>query len=403
MTNAKRGPFGVAPKHCFKRPKSPFWHCKFQIKGLEIYRSTGCEHASEAAAFVDALKTKIRAEQSDNQNGLVLAGVVTPTKGSRITWGDALEKYYAEVGQDKSNKSDSLRTSVWLRELGADRWIDDMGHDDFARYRAARLRCVTRRGNLLAPTSANREIAYARQVWRFIKRAGYRMPVIDPEWGQIFDGHAERAAARKKELSSDQEQRLFDALKDVNPCLIPLVKFAILSGCRKHAIIDLTWDKVDWTNEHFTVYLKGKGIRKIEHSVPITPRIKELLEAQPKVPGTNKVFTYICRKATEGVRINGERYPFTIGGWKNDWARALKLAGIEDFHFHDLRHTSATRLVRQTRNIKVAQQLLGHQSIVTTARYAHADLSDVRRAMSETEARSSQAIEANNRKLRKGE
>jgi site-specific recombinase XerD len=44
---------------------------------------------------------------------------------------------------------------------------------------------------------------------------------------------------------------------------------------------------------------------------------------------------------------------------------------INDFHFHDLRHTFATRLVQNGVDIYKVQKLLGHKSIIMTQRYAH--------------------------------
>jgi integrase len=47
------------------------------------------------------------------------------------------------------------------------------------------------------------------------------------------------------------------------------------------------------------------------------------------------------------------------------------VAKISDFHFHDLRHTFATRIVQAGVDLYKVQRLLGHKSPIMTQRYAH--------------------------------
>jgi site-specific recombinase XerD len=49
----------------------------------------------------------------------------------------------------------------------------------------------------------------------------------------------------------------------------------------------------------------------------------------------------------------------------------MKLCHIENFHFHDLRHTFATSLVQSGIDLYKVQRLLGHKSPIMTQRYAH--------------------------------
>ena len=50
--------------------------------------------------------------------------------------------------------------------------------------------------------------------------------------------------------------------------------------------------------------------------------------------------------------------------------RVKRLAGIEDFHVHRMRHTFACQWCEQGGNLAALQQILGHASIETTQRYA---------------------------------
>jgi integrase len=64
----------------------------------------------------------------------------------------------------------------------------------------------------------------------------------------------------------------------------------------------------------------------------------------------------------QGEPLCGPRYWFE---------RVLKTAQIEGFHWHDLRHTFASRLVMAGVNLRGVQEALGHKSIAMTVRYSH--------------------------------
>ncbi len=66
--------------------------------------------------------------------------------------------------------------------------------------------------------------------------------------------------------------------------------------------------------------------------------------------------------------ITGKPYSNIMKSFK----KALRAANIENFRFHDLRHTVATRLVEKGIDLVVVKEILGHSKIDTTLRYAHA-------------------------------
>lgn len=77
------------------------------------------------------------------------------------------------------------------------------------------------------------------------------------------------------------------------------------------------------------------------------------------------------RTLTSLPRILGVPYVFETTDPNKWFVRACKLAGLSNLHWHDLRHTFASRLVMDSVSMRAVADLLGHSQITTTQRYAH--------------------------------
>jgi integrase len=104
------------------------------------------------------------------------------------------------------------------------------------------------------------------------------------------------------------------------------------------------------------------------HRVPLSPQVLELL------------------RTMERGRVGHQLFPGR-GGGKSDlqrrWDEIRRLAGLENFHLHDLRHTYASILASHGLSLSVIGGLLGHSDVKTTSRYAHL-LDDTLRAATAT-------------------
>ncbi|MBZ5700290.1 MAG: tyrosine-type recombinase/integrase [Acidobacteriia bacterium] len=128
---------------------------------------------------------------------------------------------------------------------------------------------------------------------------------------------------------------------------------ALHTGMRRGEQFWLRWKDVDMERGNLTV--KGKTGRR--HIVANETAIAALRKLHMR-SGDRE---FVC--------------PDNDGRAKRDWRDwlfdAAKKAGVENFHWHDLRHTFASRLVMAGVDIRTVQELLGHKSIVQTMRYAH--------------------------------
>jgi len=66
-----------------------------------------------------------------------------------------------------------------------------------------------------------------------------------------------------------------------------------------------------------------------------------------------------------------------IKNFNKAWWHALKITGISDFHFHDLRHTFCSNLIMYGGDLKDAKEMIGHSDISMTDRYSHLSVDHV--------------------------
>lgn len=348
-----------------KDPRSPYWQYDFQRNKQRYHGSTGCTKKRDAEAFESNLKRRV-ALGDDSRPPLTLDV--------------ACKGYWTDKGQHEANSGTTLyQLDNLSRMIGPHKFVGDIRQADMRAF-------VLKRRATVSPASVNRELSLCQRVLKHAQAGGYDVPYPGTEnaikWADLKLAEPKE---RVRELSGAEQRKLFEHLGDD---LAAVVEFAILSGQRRGAVIGLRWADVDLEAARARVHTKGD----VWHTFPLTTRMIEVITSRPQLDGCPFVFTYKCerpspKRGDRPARRKGVRYPFSAEGWKRRWATALKAAGITDFRFHDLRHTSATRVIRSSGNLKAAQKLLGHTDISTTARYAHVLEDDLRAIMADTESR----------------
>lgn len=344
----------------YRSKKSPYWQYDFVIKGSRLHGSTGTADRRTATL----IEAKIRTEAAE---GAALK------QRRRMTLDEAAGRYFEEVAvHQTSSKTTDYQLANLVERLGRATLLNEIDGNRLTTY-------IARRRAEVADASVNREIQLLRRV---LHRAD-GLWNIDvgrmPRWRSLLLPEPD---GRVRELGTDEERRLF---KHLRSDFHPLVRFCLATGIRLMNAITLTWPQVDFENAVIRLKVKSRKPGGDVHTVPMTPGIRVLLSRE-RDHHRMVVFTYQCAKS-RGQRRKGERYPFTKTGWRRAWRAALKSAGIDDFRFHDTRHTAGTRTMRASKNLKVVQAMLGHKNITTTARYAHVNDDDVRDAMLAVESR----------------
>ena len=332
------------------RPKgSRFWHFDFQIRGRRFHGSCGTEDF-ETAKAVEA-EARVAAKST----------ATTPT--GIFTLSEALGTYYADVACRQPSARTMLSHGKALTSVIPPKTrLPDLTAAMIQHHMSTRRATV-------ANGTVNRELQTLGRAIRHMARV-YAATVPDLDLRAAETAEPEE---RVRELTRAEQDRLFQHLRlDLHP----LVTFALMTGARVSAICDLRWSDVDL--ETGMLILREKGSRL--HHFPINSEMRAFLSSLPRataLPHARYVLTYLNRRTKEPQR----HQIMPTGGIMEDFKAALAAAEITDFRFHDLRHSFATRLLRQTGNLKLVSRLLGHTQIETTMRYAHVINEDLRNAL----------------------
>ncbi len=160
---------------------------------------------------------------------------------------------------------------------------------------------------------------------------------------------------RDKWLSVDEERRL---LENMPEWLREIVSLALHTGLRQDELLSLAWDRVNLLQRTIVIQKSKNGRAR---TIPLTSVAMGILEEKARIRNlkADLVFTN-----TVGKKI-GKSWVL------ENFIIARKKTELDDFHFHDLRHTFATRLAQRGVDLYTISKLLGHVNITMTQRYAH--------------------------------
>ncbi len=288
-------------------------------------------------------------------------------KDYKTTLGEVLDKYTEHYGHQASFSTwKTFCIDRFKTHFGRDTRLANIRYVDLETYRNKLRQTPTKHGTIRTNASVNREMSCLHHI--FTKAVEWEMMERSP-----FDrGKTLLVKENNKRLRFLSKEEIDKLLPECPNHLRRIVECAIHSGIRRGEILSLKWSQI----RNGLIYLQNTKTNEARQ-VPINDDVAALLKKIRKELNGEHVFTY--RKSEDKLkglepvrkRKGPAPVPEMVNNVKSAFKTACKHAGIENFKFHDLRHTFASHFVMRGGSIKELQEILGHKTMTMTLRYAH--------------------------------
>ena len=269
---------------------------------------------------------------------------------------DLLIRYRDEITPSKRGADvERYRVARLLEHKLAMLTLDRLTPGQIAAYRDERLAQV-------GPQTVRHELNLIRHVLNIARRE-WDIPLTVNPVAEIKLPSPQKS--RDRRLIPGELEGLLSAWRGMRTAwLIPLVMLAIETGMRRSELLGLQWQDVD-----LDARLAHLGITKNGDSrtIPLTPGAVEIIGNLPR-DDRDRLFTV------------------TPTAVRQAWDRLTKRSGIEDLHFHDLRHEAISRFFERGLSVPEVALISGHKDPRMLFRYTHMNAQLIAAKLDATEA-----------------
>ena len=277
-------------------------------------------------------------------------------EAKKHTVADLIDRYQRDILPKKKPwaQKDQARQLRWWKVQIGHYALADVDPILLAEHRDKLTGETTQRGELRTGATANRYLAALSHAFRYAVNT----------WGWLEDSpfrkvdRLEESKGRVRYLSDDERERLLDACKaSSNPDLYPAVVLALSTGARRMEALAIRWRDVDLKRGGVILQETKNGERR---ALPLKGLAYQLISNRNRVRRIDTDFVFPA-----------PRDPSRPAVFRKAWENAIKRAGIDDFRFHDLRHSAASYLAMGGATSAEIAEVLGHKTLQMVKRYSH--------------------------------
>jgi integrase len=313
------------------------WWMSFTHNGKQFRRSTETEDKKLAQRIFDKLKGEIAEGKWFEK-----------LPGEEYKFRDLMKKYMLEYSAVNKAASSHKRDKSLVKQLVSyfgDYYLTEITPAMISDFK------VKRRDDGVSPRTINYELITMSHAFNIAIR----------EWGLVSDNPVKKVSKERvsnsieRWLTLEEEKKLLEASPK---WLQDIIVFAIHTGMRQSEILDLKWSQVDM--ERRTVTISEQKNRCVD-TLPLNETSMNILKGRYK----------------SDLQLDNYVFPNTLSARKGNrlllkaFYIALEKSGVCKFRFHDLRHTFATRLIRNGVDLYTVQKLGRWKTVSMVQRYAH--------------------------------
>jgi integrase len=277
---------------------------------------------------------------------------VSFSKADQHTVADAIRRYRKEILPHKIYDGRNV-----ARHL--DRWEKELGHLKLSKLTPPIIGEV--RDKMRTEYVSGGEFRSGSTVSKYIASFSHVLTIAVREWQWLQENPClqvtkpEASPGRIRYLSKKEIHLLAEECKkSQNPDLFLIFLIAVTTGARKSEILGLKGEDLDIENRLLLLSDTKNGSNR---TLPMSDQVYQMLKARVVNRGT--------------LLFPSKKNPSRPQCIRTAWEAAVKKAGIVEFTFHGIRHTTGSYLTMRGHSTREVGEILGHKSMQTTKRYSH--------------------------------